>query len=142
MSTKFPIISVTGSSGAGTTSVRHTFEHIFRRENVNAAFVQGDGARLPFRVGSFDVAFLVAVLGEVPDPEGCIESLRRVLRPGGLLSLTETIGDPDALTQEQARALVERNGFEVEAVFTDRVGFTLNARSRSQRPSAGRRYPE
>ncbi|MBL8884084.1 MAG: phosphoribulokinase [Hyphomicrobium sp.] len=42
MSTKYPIISVTGSSGAGTTSVRHTFEHIFRRENVNAAFVQGD----------------------------------------------------------------------------------------------------
>ncbi|HMN38532.1 MAG TPA: phosphoribulokinase [Hyphomicrobium sp.] len=42
MSTKHPIISVTGSSGAGTTSVRHTFEHIFRRENVNAAFVQGD----------------------------------------------------------------------------------------------------
>lgn len=42
MSTKHPIISVTGSSGAGTTSVRHTFEHIFRRESVNAAFVQGD----------------------------------------------------------------------------------------------------
>lgn len=42
MSTKHPIISVTGSSGAGTTSVRHTFEHIFRREDVNAAFVQGD----------------------------------------------------------------------------------------------------
>jgi phosphoribulokinase len=42
MSIKHPIISVTGSSGAGTTSVRHTFENIFRRENVNAAFVQGD----------------------------------------------------------------------------------------------------
>ncbi|MEQ1652888.1 MAG: phosphoribulokinase [Hyphomicrobium sp.] len=42
MSIKHPIISVTGSSGAGTTSVRHTFEHIFRRENVSAAFVQGD----------------------------------------------------------------------------------------------------
>lgn len=42
MSIKFPIISVTGSSGAGTTSVRHTFENIFRRENVNAAFVTGD----------------------------------------------------------------------------------------------------
>ena len=42
MSVKFPIISVTGSSGAGTTSVRHTFENIFRRENVNAAFVTGD----------------------------------------------------------------------------------------------------
>ncbi len=112
-----------------------------RHRAANAAFVQGDGARLPFRAGSFDVAFLVAVLGEVPDPEGCIESLRRVLRHGGLLSLSETIGDPDALSQEQARSLVERNGFEVEAVFTDRAGFTLNARSRPQQPSAGRRGP-
>ena len=43
MSVKHPIISVTGSSGAGTTSVRQTFENIFRREHINAAFVEGDG---------------------------------------------------------------------------------------------------
>jgi phosphoribulokinase len=42
MSAKHPIISVTGSSGAGTTSVRRTFEHIFRREEINAAFIEGD----------------------------------------------------------------------------------------------------
>lgn len=42
MSKKHPIISVTGSSGAGTTSVRKTFEQIFRREKVNAAYVEGD----------------------------------------------------------------------------------------------------
>jgi phosphoribulokinase len=42
MSIKHPIISVTGSSGSGTTSVRQTFENIFRREHVRAAFVQGD----------------------------------------------------------------------------------------------------
>ncbi|MEO1544344.1 MAG: phosphoribulokinase [Pseudomonadota bacterium] len=42
MSEKHPIISVTGSSGAGTTVVRETFEQIFRRENVNAAFISGD----------------------------------------------------------------------------------------------------
>lgn len=42
MSIRHPIISVTGSSGAGTTSVRHTFESIFHREQVRAAFVQGD----------------------------------------------------------------------------------------------------
>ena len=42
MSIKHPIISVTGSSGAGTSSVRQTFEQIFRREQVKAAFVQGD----------------------------------------------------------------------------------------------------
>ena len=42
MSAKHPIISVTGSSGAGTTSVRRTFEQIFRRESINAAYIEGD----------------------------------------------------------------------------------------------------
>jgi phosphoribulokinase len=42
MSAKHPIISVTGSSGAGTTSVRKTFEQIFRREKVVAAYIEGD----------------------------------------------------------------------------------------------------
>ncbi|HEU4518101.1 MAG TPA: phosphoribulokinase [Microvirga sp.] len=42
MSVRHPIISVTGSSGAGTTSVKNTFEQIFRRERVNAASIEGD----------------------------------------------------------------------------------------------------
>jgi phosphoribulokinase len=42
MSQKFPIISVTGSSGAGTSTVKFTFEQIFRREGVTAAFIEGD----------------------------------------------------------------------------------------------------
>ncbi len=42
MSAKNPIIAITGSSGAGTTSVSKTFEQIFRREGVKAAFVEGD----------------------------------------------------------------------------------------------------
>ncbi|PTW60983.1 phosphoribulokinase [Breoghania corrubedonensis] len=42
MSTLHPIISVTGSSGAGTTSVRQTFAQIFRREGIEAAFIEGD----------------------------------------------------------------------------------------------------
>src|SRR5919201_4918030 len=42
MSRKHPIISITGSSGAGTTSVKKTFEQIFFREKVNAAYIEGD----------------------------------------------------------------------------------------------------
>src|ERR1700755_1953451 len=42
MSRRHPIISVTGSSGAGTTSVKRTFEQIFRREKVTAAYIEGD----------------------------------------------------------------------------------------------------
>ena len=42
MSAQHPIISITGSSGAGTTSVTRTFESIFRREGVAAAVIEGD----------------------------------------------------------------------------------------------------
>jgi phosphoribulokinase len=42
MSVKHPIIAITGSSGAGTTSVTKTFQHIFRREKVHAGIVEGD----------------------------------------------------------------------------------------------------
>jgi len=42
MSKRHPIISVTGSSGAGTTSVKKTFQRIFRRENITAAYIEGD----------------------------------------------------------------------------------------------------
>lgn len=42
MSHKHPIISVTGSSGAGTTTVKHTFQQIFRREGIKASTIEGD----------------------------------------------------------------------------------------------------
>ncbi len=42
MSAKHPIIAITGSSGAGTTTVTTTFQQIFRREGVNTAIVEGD----------------------------------------------------------------------------------------------------
>jgi phosphoribulokinase len=42
MSAKHPIIAVTGSSGAGTTSVTRTFNWIFRRERIKAVLVEGD----------------------------------------------------------------------------------------------------
>jgi phosphoribulokinase len=67
MSVKHPIISVTGSSGAGTSTVKHTFEQIFRREGVSAAFIEGDAfhrfdraamrAELARRLASGDATF-------------------------------------------------------------------------------------
>ncbi len=42
MSTKHPIVSVVGSSGAGTSTVKFTFDQIFRREGIKAASIEGD----------------------------------------------------------------------------------------------------
>ncbi|MES2364441.1 MAG: phosphoribulokinase [Pseudomonadota bacterium] len=54
MSKKHPVIAVTGSSGAGTTTVKRAFEHIFRRENISSAVIEGDSfhalSRTEFKV--------------------------------------------------------------------------------------------
>ena len=42
MSKKHPVVVVTGSSGAGTTTVKRAFEHIFTREHLSAAVIEGD----------------------------------------------------------------------------------------------------
>lgn len=42
MSVKHPVVAVTGSSGAGTTTVKNAFEHIFKRENIIPAIIEGD----------------------------------------------------------------------------------------------------
>jgi phosphoribulokinase len=53
MSRKHPVIAVTGSSGAGTTTAKRAFENIFRREHINAAVIEGDSLhsldRMAFR---------------------------------------------------------------------------------------------
>ena len=94
-----------------------------RRAGVkNVGYVRANAVTLPFRSGTFDVAFLVAVLGEVSDPKACLSSIADVLRPGGLLALAELPGDPDALTEEQLRALTQDTGLEfVESVKVSRA---------------------
>ncbi|KHF25362.1 phosphoribulokinase [Solemya velum gill symbiont] len=42
MSEKHPVVAITGSSGAGTTTVKRAFEHIFQREGITPAIVEGD----------------------------------------------------------------------------------------------------
>ena len=60
MSRKHPVIAVTGSSGAGTTTVKRAFENIFRREQIEAAVVEGDSLhsldRMAFRAASAEAA--------------------------------------------------------------------------------------
>ena len=66
MSTKHPIISVTGSSGAGTSTVKHTFTQIFRREGVSAVSIEGDAFHRYDRVGMKEAMAAAATDGNTP----------------------------------------------------------------------------
>ena len=88
----------------------------------NVGYTEGDAGELPFGEADFDVAFLVAVLGEVPDEQACLRSLYRVLRPTGTLVVHEHLPDPDFSPLHTLRALVEEERF----VFLQSCGWPWN----------------
>jgi SAM-dependent methyltransferase len=75
--------------------VDHTRSSAARRGLSNVVGTQGDAGSLPFPDGSFDAAYLVGVLGEIPDPKTALRELRRVLKPSGRLVVGEIFFDPD-----------------------------------------------
>jgi len=98
----------------------------------HAAFTQSSASALPFRDAVFDVAFLVAVLGEVSDPGACVASVGRVLRPGGRLVVAELPGDPDVLTSDQLRQLAAGTGLTlVSSSRVSRATITTFERTRT-----------
>lgn len=87
-------------------------ERLEARGIGNVEYRRADAGSLPAEPESFDAVFLVAVLGEVPDRSACLREIHRVLRPEGLLSITEfKIGDPDFIPLPELLASVRSAGF-------------------------------
>jgi SAM-dependent methyltransferase len=84
---------------------------------------------LPLDDGRVDRAFLITVLPEIPDRGRALAELHRVLRPGGVLSITEEFSDPDYLFLPETIRLVESAGFRFEERFGNFWVYTVNFRS-------------
>jgi ubiquinone/menaquinone biosynthesis C-methylase UbiE len=84
-------------------------DHTMRRaEEVGIGHIKptrSDARELPFPDDTFDGAYLVTVLGEIPDQVEALRELGRVVRPGGRIVVGELFGDPHMVTHS---ALAER----------------------------------
>jgi ubiquinone/menaquinone biosynthesis C-methylase UbiE len=99
-----------------------------RRRLSNYDIRQGDAKALPFAENLFDAAFLVTVLGETGDAQASLHEAARVLKPGGLLSVTEIKGDPDFVPLDALAILAEKAGLTVARSFGPRFYYTANFR--------------
>jgi ubiquinone/menaquinone biosynthesis C-methylase UbiE len=89
----------------------HTLRRARRAGLDNLLVRQGDARALPYADATFDAAYLVAVLGEIPDQPRALAELARVLKPGGRLVVGELAGDPHMVTARALRERAERAGF-------------------------------
>jgi ubiquinone/menaquinone biosynthesis C-methylase UbiE len=81
---------------------------------------------LPLPAGSVDRAFLVTVLPEIPDQDRALAELRRVIRPGGVLSISEEFTDPDYAFPAETIRRATAAGFELAQRFGSLVAYTVN----------------
>jgi ubiquinone/menaquinone biosynthesis C-methylase UbiE len=99
----------------------HTLLRGEQRGLANLVAVQGDACALPYADATFDAAYLVTVLGEIPDQEAALRELARVVRPGGRVVVGELLGDPHWVSPGRLQARAERAGL----CFEQRLGSPL-----------------
>ena len=77
------------------------------RELGTIVTASGDAQRLPYPDATFDGAYLMTVLGEIPDPEQALREMARVVKPGGRIVTGEMWLDPDYVAPRRLRALAD-----------------------------------
>lgn len=85
-----------------------------------------DARYLPLDDSSVDRALMVTVLAEVPDPVRALTEIRRVLKPGGMLSVSEFVVDPDFRWRSTVTEWARRAGFRLVASYGSPLNYTLN----------------
>ncbi len=90
--------------------------------------IQADGGLLPFAPGSVDLVLAVTVLGEVPSPVAAIAESARILRPGGILSVSEHIPDPDFIPVKRLVEMCKASGLALENCYGHSWSYTANFR--------------
>jgi ubiquinone/menaquinone biosynthesis C-methylase UbiE len=90
---------------------------------TNIVPVHDDARLLPFPEATFDAAYMVATLGEIPSRDLALRELRRVVKPGGRVVIGEGQPDPHMVSLEELRRRAEAAGFRFERYVGGPIGY-------------------
>lgn len=100
------------------------------RDIKNVVINQCDAGKMPFEDNHFDLVSMVAVLQEIRDKKKALQEIKRVLKPQGILAITEFIPDPDYPLKSTTIRQCENAGF----LFDDIEGSFINYTARFIKP--------
>ena len=92
----------------------HTTRRAEERGLNNISATRGDARRLPYDDATFDGAYLIAVVGEIPDQRAALLELARVIKQGGRLVVGELFGDPHWVSSTALRRQALAVGLPVD----------------------------
>jgi ubiquinone/menaquinone biosynthesis C-methylase UbiE len=101
----------------------HTMRAAREQSLTNLEPRRGDASELPYEAATFDAAYLVTVLGEIPDQDAALRELRRVLKPAGRLVVGELFGDPHMVRASTLRRRAEAAGLRFERQVGPPLGY-------------------
>jgi len=116
-----PLAGVVGDSGSVVAVDLHAdMLHLVRRRarrlpGARVLVLAADATALPFPADRFDGAWMVSVLGQVPDERAALAEARRVVRPGGRLVVGELAYDPHGVFFHRLREEARSAGLVVES---------------------------
>jgi ubiquinone/menaquinone biosynthesis C-methylase UbiE len=103
-------------------------KRLSRKRITNIEYHLCNGIDIPFEDNKFDLIYMVTVLGEVENKEQYIREIFRILKPGGVLSISEQAGGPDKISIEEIKKLVYGFEFKFDKLYGTKNNFTINFR--------------
>jgi ubiquinone/menaquinone biosynthesis C-methylase UbiE len=98
------------------------------RDIKNIKLIEGNAYELPFEDGSLDLVNMVTVLQEIPDRNKVLQEVKRVLKPGGFLAVTELFPDPDYPWKSTTVKLGNGARFVVDKISGNFFNYTVRFR--------------
>ena len=95
------------------------------RDIKNIKLIEGNAYELPFEDNSLDLVNMVTVLQEIPDRNRALQEVKRVLKPGGFLAVTELFPDPDYPWKSTTIKLGDGAGLVVDKVSGNFFNYTV-----------------
>ena len=80
---------------------------------------------LPYEKDTFDLVYLMSVIGEIPSPDLALREFHRILRSEGILAFSEMLPDPDYPTRRWLTKLASHAGFEPRSSHGTLLNYTL-----------------